>query len=248
MSASSSHTHATGTGDAAPLALLPDSPSRLKKVPGVDFLRSALAPLSVLTESSWRYPMTLAAVAAAGFTAFIPLTGRTVEFNFPLPLHGHLGLIPLVLGTAGLAALAATNWRNHREEQRGLILLTREHTGRRMAVSITRRHDSLPPLKRDAIDQKHWIAVIREAPELSHDDRQYDLRDPLTGQTSRRKAGADTGLLQLGDEAVTLKWINGDIRADAIDDPAVWKPLLRVARFFDAAILLDESGERIDYA
>ena len=235
---------------APPVALLPDSPSRLAflpKLPGLGALKELAAPLVVLTEASWRVPMSLAAAAAWSFTAFIPLSGRTVEFNFPVPLHGHLGLIPLIAVSAALTALAVTNWRNWRTEQRGLVLLKQEPTGRKMAVTITRRHDTLPPLEHTPIDQKQWIAVIRQMDGLRHDDREYDLRNPVTGGKDVRRAGADTGLLDLGEEQVTLKWIDGDIRADAIDDPAVWKPLLRVTRFFNAAIVVDDTGERIDF-
>lgn len=225
----------------APVALLPDAPSRLAPLmPLVGGVCWLFQPLRCLTEASWRVPMTLAALGAAVGAVVLAQSGVQVQV---------LGLnAALVLGgvALALAVLAVVNWRAWAEELRGLVLLRREPTGRKMSVTVTRHHESLPS-DGGAIDRDAWIRVIAEHPDLEFDTREYDLRSPLTGKLERRKAGRDTGVLDLGEEQVTLKWVNGDIRADAIDVPEVWKPLLRITRFFDAGIIEDQTGRRIDW-
>ena len=186
-----------------------------------------------LGEPSWRGPTTLGALIFGGGLAFVLATGRP---GWPL----------FAVLTAAMGAMTVLNWRNWFIERKGTVLLRRDGTGQKMSVSITRRHDSIAEAQRTAIGQDAWIELIARMDGLSHDDREYDIRNPVTGKKEHRKAGPDTGLLTVGGEDITLKWVKGDIRADAIDDPAIWKPLLRVTRFFDAAIVLDDSGERID--
>lgn len=230
-----------GDTAAAPVALLPDAPSRLPSLaPLTRGLGWLFQPLACLTEASWRVPMTLASAAALLGAVVLSRSGVVVRV---LGMDGPVALG--VLG-AGLAVLAAVNWRAWREEQRGTVLLRQEPTGRKLAVTITRRHDTLPSTV-EPIDCDAWIRVIGEHPDLRYDTREYDLRNPVTGKLERRKAGRDTGVLDIGEEQVTLKWINGEIRADAVDVPEVWRPLLRVARYFRAGIVDDASGERIDW-
>jgi hypothetical protein len=242
------------------VSFLPETHTRAHAIPGVeavhDFftdtfgmlagLRRPAALFRELRQASWRWPFTAATLVFFAFIGFILGTGRTIGFDVPFAIRGHWGLLPFLIIATAFGTLATLGWLNHRTENRGLILLRRPATGKRIAVSITRRHDSVHTEANDAIDQQAWLRVIEQMPGLRHDSREYNLRNPVTGKTERRKAGPDTGLLEIHGEHITIKWVGGDLRADALDTPDAWRPLLKITRHLGAAIVVDESGERID--
>ena len=200
--------------------------------------------LDQVLSPGFRWPPTLVAVALLAFWLLQLLRGRRLYLHWPVDLGvGGTALLLVVLLTIP-AALAAWNWRLH-HQARGRRVRPTHGFGERLDVTVTRlpQPDGRPG---EPIAETAFVRFVDSHPQLGPDDRTFGMRNPVTGEVTRRRVGRHVALLRLDGHEVTLVWKNGQVRVDAVDHPDMWRVLSEMCATLDAAAVDDTTGERMD--